>query len=264
VWRCCSPRPSALPKPHSGGEQASPGDPARDDPDPWRSDGSFSARVTARWLVPIELTVAGHISGGTASGSATFTASHGQAVANATGFVRGDGPVAFDGSPAAQHVGRTVHINVTVATAVPDDIVQSGAVTYRAWWVRLVLPEALIGNFGENNCSHDTVRHQVVTHPVPPDGRIQFTDSWVARGAVPRLPGRLAHDMGCSRHWLLEAEVNGRIQSGVCLVPSGPGGVDVDVGGVGELDFVASVGADHVEVGVLVGAAVVDDRASIW
>ena len=129
-------------------------------PIPLHSDGSFSARVTARWLVPIELTVAGHISWGTACRSAsssgetltgasgtlsctgstaTFSASPGKAVATATVIVRGDGPVAFDGSPAAQHVGRTVHIKVTVATAVPDDIVQSGAVTYRAWWVRLVL-----------------------------------------------------------------------------------------------------------------------------
>lgn len=89
--------------------------------------------MNPRWLAPIELTLTGHLAGGNASGSATssgatltgaggtltcagstatFTASHGQAAANTAGFARGDGPVAFDGTPAAQHVGRTVHIKV--------------------------------------------------------------------------------------------------------------------------------------------------------
>ena len=47
----------------------------------------------------------------------------------------------------------------------------------------------------------------------------------------------------------------------VCLARD-PGRFDVDVRGVGEPDFAAAVGTDHVEVCVLVGAGVVDDRAA--
>src|SRR5690349_23645714 len=41
-----------------------------------------------------------------------------------------------------------------------------------------------------------------------------------------------------------------------------PGRVDV-IGSVGDLDLVATVDADHKEVGVLVSASVVDDRAAV-